>query len=118
MATVASDQARRDAQFDGRIMETATYPTASFQITRPIDFGSVPADGERRTVEAAGELTMHGVTRTVTFDVTGQLNGSTIQIVGTIPITFSDWNIPNPSFGPVTTEDSGVLEFALNLVRS
>jgi len=42
---------------------------------------------------------VHGVTRTVTFEVTGRLNGSTIQIAGSIPITFSDWTIPNPSFG-------------------
>jgi hypothetical protein len=50
----------------------------------------------------------------VTFEVTGRYVGSTIQVVGSIPITFADWEIPNPSFGPVTTEDHGSLEFSLN----
>jgi hypothetical protein len=57
------------------------------------------------------------VTRTVAFDLTGRLTGSEVQVAGSIPITFADWNIPNPSFGPITTEDHGVLEFALNFAQ-
>ena len=37
MTTVTSDQSRRDDQFNGRIMETATYPTASFKLTAPVE---------------------------------------------------------------------------------
>ena len=114
MATVTSDQSRRDDSFTGRIMETSTYPTATFRLTDPIDFGSSPADGAQRTLQAKGELTLHGVTKTVAFDVTARYTGSGIQVAGSIPITFSDWNISNPSFGPAQTEDHGVLEFALN----
>jgi len=116
MATVTSDESRRDAQFKGRIMETGTYPTATFTLTKPIDLGSLPARGVRRTFRAKGSLTLHGVTRTVTFELTGQYTGSVVQVAGSIPITFADWNVPNPSFGPVTTQDHGVLEFALNFV--
>jgi hypothetical protein len=57
---------------------------------------------------------MHGVTKSVTFTLTGRYTGSVVHIAGSIPITFADWNIPNPSFGPVTTQDHGVLEFAIN----
>ncbi len=116
MATVTSDESRRDAQFNGRIIETGTYPTATFTLTKPIDLGSRPARGVRRTFRATGNLTLHGVTKTVTLELTGQYTGSVVQVAGSIPITFADWSIPNPSFGPVTTEDHGVLEFVLNLV--
>src|SRR5260221_6355186 len=34
MTTVASDQSRRDGQFHGRIMETSTFPTATFALTK------------------------------------------------------------------------------------
>jgi polyisoprenoid-binding protein YceI len=119
MTAVTSDESRRDGQFNGRIMETATYPTATFTLTEPIDFSSIPADREQLTLKATGELTLHGVTKAVTFEVTGQLSGSTIQVAGSIPITFADYSIPNPSFGGVvTTEDNGVLEFALNFAHS
>src|SRR5947209_7675336 len=36
MTTVTSDQSRRDGQFNGRIMETSTFPTATFALTQPI----------------------------------------------------------------------------------
>src|ERR1700682_5558172 len=45
MTTVKSDQSQRDSQFQGRIMDTATYPTATFTLTQPIQLGSVPAAG-------------------------------------------------------------------------
>jgi polyisoprenoid-binding protein YceI len=119
MTTVTSDESRRDGQFQGRIMETGTYPTATFRLTQPIDLGSIPAVGVQKTFEATGELTLHGVTKTVTFELTAQHTASTIQVAGSIPITFADWNIGNPSFGGVvTTEDNGVLEFALNFTQA
>ena len=119
MTTVTSDDTRRDEQFNGRIMETSTYPTATFALTQPIDLGSIPAAGVQRTMQANGTLTLHGVTKPVAFTVTAQYVGSTIQVAGSIPITFAAWNISNPSFAPiVTTEDHGVLEFALDFARA
>jgi hypothetical protein len=58
------------------------------------------------------------VTRTVAFKVTGSRSGGAIEVSGSIPIRFADWGIPNPSFGPVTTEDHGILEFAINFTRA
>jgi polyisoprenoid-binding protein YceI len=107
MTTVTSDQSRRDEQFNGRIMETSVYPTATFRLTEPINLGAIPAQGVERTYRATGELTLHGVTRSVTFTVTGRVTGSEIQVVGQIPITFSDYDISNPSFGPVSTQTTG-----------
>jgi len=118
MTTVTSDRTQRDGQFNGRIMQTSTYPTATFTLTKPIDLGSIPATGVQHTFQATGNLALHGVTKVVTFQVTGKYTGSAIEVAGAIPITFADWNISNPSFGPVTTENHGVLEFALNLAKA
>jgi len=116
MSTVTSDESRRDEQFNGRIMETSVYPTATFTLTEPIDLGSLPDANTDVTATATGDLTLHGVTRAVTFDIEGRYMGSTVEMAGSIPITFADWAISNPSFGPVTTEDHGVLEFSIVLV--
>jgi polyisoprenoid-binding protein YceI len=115
MTTVTSDKERRDAQFQGRIMETSTYPTATFKLTKQIVFDSVPADGETLTKSATGDLTLHGTTKRVTFDVRFKRTGGTAQVNGSVPVTFAEYNIGSPSFGPVTTEDHGLLEFTLNL---
>ena len=116
MTTVTSDESRRDEQFNGRIMETSVYPTATFTLTAPIDLGSLPDANTDVTATATGDLTLHGVTKAVTFDIEGRYTGSNVEIAGSIPITFADWGISNPSFGPVTTEDHGVLEFSIVLV--
>ena len=113
MTSVSSDQSRRDTQFHGRIMNTSTFPTSTFTLTHPIDVGSIPTEGAAKTYEATGDFTIHGVTKAVTFSLTGKRSGTTIQVSGSIPIVFADWGIGNPSFGPVTTEDHGVMEFFL-----
>jgi hypothetical protein len=38
--------------------------------------------------------------------------------LGSIPITFADWNISNPSGGPATTADNGTLEFQINFAHA
>jgi polyisoprenoid-binding protein YceI len=111
LSSVQSDRTQRDNQFRGRIMDTTAWPTASFKLTSPIQLGSVPAQGATVSVKATGQLTLHGTTRTVTTDLTARRSGGSIQVSGQIPITFSDWGIPNPSFGPVTTEDHGTIEY-------
>jgi len=115
MTTVRSDKERRDAQFQGRIMDTATYPTAKFEFGEPVDLAPLPSPGQPKTVPVKGKLTLHGTTKDVTVTVTCRRSGPAAQLVGSIPITFADFNIPNPSFGPITTQDHGVLEFSLKL---
>jgi polyisoprenoid-binding protein YceI len=110
MTTVTSDSTQRDGQFQGRIMDTATHPNATFVLTEPIDLGSVPADGEQVTVTATGELTLKGVSQPVTVELTAQRSGDTISVAGAIPITFEDYGIANPSGGPAQVGDEGTLE--------
>lgn len=113
MATITSDSDRRDGQFNDRIMSTSEFPTSTFVLTAPIDFGTVPAEGEPITATATGDLTLRGVTNSVTFEVTAQLEGGRIGVLGTIPILFSDYSIPDPSNGFATVKDNGLLEFVL-----
>ncbi len=118
MTTVKSDQSQRDHQFQGRIMDTAKYPTSTFVLTKPITLGSVPADGVVVTETATGSLTMHGTTRAVTFTVQAKRSGATVSVSGSVPIVFADYGIDNPSGGPAQTSDNGSLEFLLNFARA
>jgi polyisoprenoid-binding protein YceI len=118
LTTVQSDESRRDNQFQTRIMDTATYPTATFKLAQPIELSSLPADGATISAKAQGQLTLHGTTRQVTVDVSAQRSAGSIRLSGQIPVTFADWNIPNPSFGPASTEDHGLIEFLLVLARA
>jgi polyisoprenoid-binding protein YceI len=113
MTTVQSDESRRDNQFNGSLMDTATFPTSTFVLSAPIELGTVPADRQEITATATGDLTLRGETRPVTFDVTARRNGANIEVNGSIPIRFEEWGIPNPSRPGISTEDNGLLEFLL-----
>ena len=113
LTQVTSDQDNRDNQFQGRIMDTANFPNATFELTEPIELASLPADLVEVTASATGDLTVRGVTRSVTFDITARRNGDTIETNGSIPITWADYDIPAPSGGPAQVEDQGEMEFLI-----
>jgi len=119
MKTIKSNESQRDVQFDGRIMDVATYPTGTFTLTSPINLAPLPATGAIKTYSATGQLTLHGHTRSVTFPLTAERTSTAIKISGSIPVAFADWDIPNPSFGSfVTTQNHGLLEFLLDFTRA
>lgn len=115
---ITSDESRRDGQFRGRIMNAAEFPTATFVLTEPIDFGRIPVGDEQITATATGELTLRGVTNPVTFELTAQTTDGRIGVLGSIPVLFEDYGIDNPSFGVVETEDNGLVEFVLVFERA
>lgn len=114
LTQVTSDQSRRDSQFQHRIMDTSSNPTATFKLTQPVD---LPSTSGRVSVKATGDLTLHGVTKSAVADLQAERSGNTIRVSGSIPVTFADWNIPNPSFGPVSTDDKGLIEFLVVLAH-
>lgn len=116
MQTIKSDKSQRDAQFDGRIMDVASYPTGTFTLTRPISLAPLPATGTVRTYTATGLLALHGQSHSVTFALQAERTGTGIKLAGQINVPFAEWGISNPSFGSfVTTQDHGLLEFLLVL---
>lgn len=117
MGTLESDESRRDNQFNGRIMSTDEFPTATFTLTAPIELATLPADGEQVTATATGDLTLRGVTQAVTFDVQAVQEGEQIRIVGSTDIVFADYGIPQPDTGGITTQNHGLLEFSLVLTQ-
>ncbi len=84
-----------------------------FTLTEPIELGTEPAEGVDVATTATGELTLRGVTNPVTFELTAKLENGKIGVLGNIPVVFADYGIANPSFGGITTEDNGLLEFVL-----
>jgi polyisoprenoid-binding protein YceI len=75
----------------------------------------VPADGQTITATATGELTLHGVTKTVQVPIEARLSGDVVTVVGSIGIAFADYSIEPPvSFAILSVEDHGTMEFQLH----
>jgi polyisoprenoid-binding protein YceI len=119
LTTLQSDDQRRDGQLRNQGIQTSQFPNATFKLTSPIDFGSVPADGQAVTVNATGDFTLHGVAKSVTIPLQAKRSGDEIVVTGSTTIQFSDYDITKPnSFAVLSIEDNGVMEFQLLFTKS
>jgi polyisoprenoid-binding protein YceI len=114
VTTLRSDDSRRDGRLRDQGLETGRFPTASFALTKPIDLGSLPADGATVSVTATGDLTLHGQTRNVQIALQAKRSGEVIAVTGSLEIAFADYGISPPtSFLVLSIQDHGTLELQL-----
>ncbi len=114
MTTITTDSGSRDGQFLD-ILKTDEHPTATFTLTEPVGIAAV-ADGVA-SVQATGDLTVAGVTQEVVVDLDAQTTAGGVEVSGSIPVTFSDYDISAPDLGFVKVEDAGTVEMLLTLTR-
>jgi polyisoprenoid-binding protein YceI len=119
MTTLVSDDDRRDDQLRVRGLETDTFQTATFELTEPIGFAEQPARGETVTTEAVGDLTVHGVTREVTVPVDARWTGYQIEVVASVDVALTDFDIEPPTgFLVLSVADQGTIELHLLFVKA
>ncbi len=114
LTKLASSESRRDSQVQGRILETSKFPNATLKLLKPISFGKAPAEGVAVNQKGSVELTVKAVTKTVAVDLSARVKAGRIEIAGSIPLTWADWGINDPSFaGQITVEPKGLMEFVV-----
>jgi polyisoprenoid-binding protein YceI len=119
LTTLVSDESRRDGQLRNQALETSQFPSATFTLTQPIELGAVPAEGQAVEVTATGDLTLHGVTKSVEIPMQAKLENGVASVVGTLPIVFADYGIAKPtSFVVLSVDDNGVMELQLHFTRA
>ena len=82
LLTLTSDGKEPAPQFAASL-ETTRFPQATVRLTEPISLGAGFVSGARTEVTATGELTLHGVTRTVTATVTARRDAAGLAVTGT-----------------------------------
>ena len=118
LTTLESDKPQRDGQLHRQAIETDTYPTATFKLTQPIDLGSVPADGQVVQATATGDVTIHGVTKSVQIPVQAKLSGDVVTVAGSTDIVFADYGMSSPrAFVVLSIDDHATMEFQLQLTN-
>jgi polyisoprenoid-binding protein YceI len=119
MTSLASDRQMRDNRLRRDGIETDSFPTSTFTLTQAVALPAEATTGAQVNVTLHGDLTLHGVTKQVDIPAQAQVNGSVIQVAGSLAFPFSDYNINAPNIGGfVSVEDHGTLEFLINLAKS
>lgn len=116
LTQLKSDETRRDNRIRTDGLESTKFPTSTFVSTSEV---SVPADaatGKQFTVELAGDLTLHGVTKRVTIPVQGQVGADGLQVAGSLDFAMSMFDISPPNVGGfVSVEPNATIEFKINM---
>ena len=117
MSTIATDRSLRDGR-TRQALGTDQFPNAVFVLTEPVALPADAADGAAFSLEAAGDLTVKGVTNPAVFALEAQLVGDVIVVVGSTEVRFDDYGVQAPS-APivVSVEDHGIIEFQLLFTR-
>ena len=68
---------------------------------------------------ATGDLTLHGVTRSVDIPISATLADGVITVTGSIEIAFADYDIDQPqSFVVLSVADLGIMELQLHFTEA
>ena len=118
LTTLRTDDSRRDGAVQ-RALGTSQHPTATFSLTTELDIGDAVESGEPISLAAPGDLTVKGITQPVIINIEARLVGSVIAVVGSVEITFADFDVTVPQVPIVlSAEDHGIMEFLLLFRRS
>ena len=114
--SISSDKSQRDNRLRNEGLQTNQYPTATFTLTKPVEVPAAALAGTASDVTLTGDLTLHGVTKSVEIPAKAQLVNGTIQVAGSISFPLSDYSITAPNIGGfiVSIADTGTLEFLVN----
>ena len=109
--TFPSDSEREDIKAEmlgDKVLDADTYPTITFNST------GCEADGDR--VKVTGDMTIHGVTNSVTVPMALKADDVNFSAKGSIKIKSSDYGMPpySAGFGALKNQDTMILVVALH----
>ena len=118
--TITSDEDRRDNRMRTEGLQTDQFPTASFTLTQPVEVPAAALAGTATNVTLVGDLTLHGVTKSVEIPAQAVLANGQIQVAGGVTFPLADFDITAPNVGGfiVSIADEGALEFLVVFARS
>lgn len=118
LRSLRSDQSRRDNFIQRNTLETSRFPTAVFE---PREASGLPwplPENHEFTFQLAGNLTIHGVTHPVSWDVTARIEDDRLVGTAVTQVTFQDFGMERPRVAVVlSVEETIQLEVDFTLVR-
>ena len=96
--TLATDSSMRDRAVKNRILMTDANEFITFAPTQLVGLPAAGAVGEEYSFQIVGDLTIKGVTKSVTFDVTVKAaSEQRLEGTATSTIRYADFNVAVPS---------------------
>lgn len=109
---LVSDNGNRDS----RVRPLFADRPVVFTLTGPVDFGGIPAEGQRVTVTALGTLRIGAIEREVSVELSADVAGSRLVVTGSTIVVLADFDIAVPSAPVVlSVSDEATIELQIYL---
>jgi polyisoprenoid-binding protein YceI len=106
LSKLASDSSRRDNMIRQNFLESSKFPLAKFVPDKYIGLPASYQEGQDYSFKVSGNLKVHNVTKPVSFDVSANLTGDTLNGTATTTLLMSDFGVgPISLMGMLKTED-------------
>ena len=116
--TLKSNESMRDQHIQTIGIQSATYPKATFVLSRPVTLPASALDGQTIHTSVTGVFNIHGTSRSETVPLQMRLSDSKIQAVGSLTFPWGLFNMSAPSVGGfVNVSSKATMEFELALAR-
>lgn len=97
LASLTSDESRRDGYVQRRTLETSQFPNAIFTVTEVTGLpAALPNEGDH-TFKLTGDFTIKDVTKPVSWDVTASFSPQEVTGSANTSITFEQFELDKPS---------------------
>jgi polyisoprenoid-binding protein YceI len=118
--TITSDEGRRDNRLRSEGLQTDQFPTATFVLTQLVDVPAAALASTATDVTLVGDLTLHGVTKSVEIPAQAALTNGQIQVAGSLTFPLADFDITAPNVGGfiISIADEGALEFLVVFAKA
>lgn len=114
-----SDQGLRDRFVRSDVLQTNRFPNAEFVVQEVRGLPWPPPESGELSFELIGDLTVHGVTRSVTWQAKASVSGREITGTATTRAKITDFGMPIPRVPTVLSlEDELTLELGIKATRS
>lgn len=99
LTSLTSDSSQRDSFVKQSVLATRQFPTAVFVPVRATGLALPLAANATVSFTLSGALTIHGVTKDVSFDVDATRAGGELTATATLKpsVTFGDFGMPQPA---------------------
>jgi polyisoprenoid-binding protein YceI len=102
LASFDSKNANRDSHMI-EVTDGIKYPS--------VTFASKSIEKSGNTLKVKGNLTFHGITKSISFDAQVKKSGDQLTVTGGFPVKMTDYKIDPPSLLGIVTKDEFKIDF-------
>jgi polyisoprenoid-binding protein YceI len=113
LRTLKTDEALRDRFVRDQTLQTGRFPTADFVVTNVTPFPTNYVEGTEVSINITGNMTIHGVTKPLTFTSKARKQGSALTGIADVDFKMSDFNITPPNVQLAKSEDGVHLQIVI-----